>query len=87
MEMIMCPYYFNRTMRIIPMPMMTTGLDNKPVAVEATPCTVWPAVLAIEPIVLSAVLATEPIELVTVPTSCPGIAIILLASPPMVPII
>ena len=66
-------YFFNRTTRIIPMPMVTTGLDNKPVAVEASPYTVWPAVLAIEPIVLPAVLATEPIELVTVPISCPGI--------------
>ena len=66
------------------MPIMTMGLDNR---FPATPWTVWPAVLAIEPIVLPAVLATEPIELVTVPTSCPGIAIILLASQPMVPMI
>ena len=83
----MCPYFLRKITRTIPIPIMTTGLDNKPVAVEATPCTVWPDVLAIEPIVLPAVLATEPIELVTVPTSCPGIVIILLASPPMVPMI
>ena len=66
------------------MPMMTTGLDNRFPADDATPCTVFAAELATDPIVLPAVLATAPIELVTLPTSYPGIEIILFANPPMV---
>jgi len=53
---------------------MTIGLDKRFVAVDATPCTVFAAELATEPIVLPAVLATVLIDPVTVPTSCPGIA-------------
>ena len=83
----MYPYFFNKTTRTIPMPMMTTGLDNRFPADDATPCSVFAAELATEPIVLPAVFATAPMELVTLPTNCPGIETILLASPPMVPMI
>ena len=80
------------------MPMMTTGDDKRFVAVDATPCIVWPAVfatlpivlpaeLATLPIVLPAMFATEPIDPVTDPTSCAGIEIILFANPPIVPMI
>jgi len=69
------------------MPMMTTGLDNRFPADDATPCTVFAAELATEPIVLPAVLATVLIDPVTVPTSCPGIASIPVAMFPTVPII
>ena len=47
------------------MPMMTTGLDNRFPAGDATPCTVFAAELATEPIVLPAVLATVLIDPVT----------------------
>ena len=80
-------YFFNSTTRTMPMPMMTTGLDNRFPVDDATPCTVFAAELATEPIVLQVVLATAPIELVTDPTNCPGIAMILFKSPPVVLII
>ena len=69
------------------MPMMTTGDDKRFVADDATPCIVWPAVLATLPIVLPAVFATVLIDPVTVPTSCPGIASIPVAMFPTVPMI
>ena len=73
------------------MPIITTGLDKRFVAVDVTPCNVLPATFATEPIVLPATFATEPIvppiEFVTVPTSCPGNEIRLFANPPIVPII
>ena len=71
----------------MPMPMMTTGLDNRFPADDATPWTVFAAELATEPIILPAVLATVLIDPVTVPTSCPGIASIPVAMFPTVPII
>ena len=46
----------------MPTPIMRTGLDKRFVAVDATPCIVWPAVLATLPIVLPAVFATVLID-------------------------
>ena len=72
----------------MPTRIITTGLDKRFVADDATPWTVFAAELATVPIVLPATFATEPIvppiEFVTVPTSCPGIEIRLFNSPPVV---
>ena len=80
-------YFFSKITRTIPTPMVTMGLDNKPVAVDATDPTVFPATFATEPIVLPATFATAPIDDVTLPTNCPGIEIIPVAIFPTVPMI
>ena len=77
-------YFLSKITRTMPTPMITMGLDKRFVAVDATPCTVFPATFATEPIVFPAVLATVLIDPVTVPTSCPGIEIRLFKSPPVV---
>ena len=66
-------YFSSKTTRTMPTPMMTMGLDKRFVAVDATPCTVFPATFA-----------TEPIDPVTLPIICPGIEIRLFKSPPVV---
>ena len=40
-------YFLSRITRTIPTPIMTMELDKRFVAVDATPCTVFPAVFAI----------------------------------------
>ena len=66
------PYFLSKITRTIPTPIITTGLDKRFVADDATPCTVFPATFAtvpiVCPIVLPAVLATVLIDPVTVPT-------------------
>jgi len=80
-------YFLSRTTRTIPTPIMRMGLDKRFVAVDVTPCTVFPATFATLPIVFPATFATAPMEPVTDPTSCPGIEIRLFNNPPVVEMI